>query len=213
MPFSLPAPAATAPTHLLYLHGFRSSPKSFKAQRLATWLAAHRPDIHWWCPQLPPSPREAMALVMEGTAGWPASTSAVLGSSLGGFYATAVAQARGWPSVVMNPAVDPARDLAAYIGEQRAFHTPEEAFYFRAGYIDELRTLDAGPLQQPERCFAIIAQGDELLSWEEMAARYAGAQQHVIAGSDHALSDFDSHLPALLHFLQLDSNAPASTSA
>jgi hypothetical protein len=208
MPFSLPAPIATAPTHLLYLHGFRSSPKSFKAQRLAAWLAAHRPDVHWWCPQLPPSPREAMALVMEGTAGWPAGTSAVLGSSLGGYYATAVANQRGWPWVVMNPAVDPARGLAAYIGEQRAFHTPEEAFYFRAEYIDELRALHAGPLRQPERCFALIAQGDELLSWQEMATRYAGAQQRVIEGSDHALSDFDSHLPALLHFLKLDSNAP-----
>ena len=104
------APAA-AITHLLYLHGFRSSPKSFKAQRLQAWLAAHRPDVHWWCPQLPPSPREAMELLREGTAGWPAASSAVLGSSLGGFYATVVAEATGWPAVVMNPAVDPARDL------------------------------------------------------------------------------------------------------
>ena len=53
------------PSHLLYLHGFRSSPQSFKAQRLQAWLAAHRPEVHWWCPQLPPSPREAMALVQR----------------------------------------------------------------------------------------------------------------------------------------------------
>ncbi|KPF61755.1 esterase [beta proteobacterium AAP51] len=199
MPFSL----AAAPTHLLYLHGFRSSPKSFKAQRLAAWMAEHRPEVHWWCPQLPPSPREALALVMEGTADWPAERSAVLGSSLGGYYATVVAQARGWPWVVMNPAVDPARDLAAYIGEQPAFHTPEERFFFRAEYIEELRAMHPGPLQHPERCYALIARGDELLSWQEMAACYAGAQQHVIAGSDHALSDFEDHLPLLLNFLHL----------
>ena len=84
------------PTHLLYLHGFRSSPRSFKAQRLQAWLAAHRPEVHWWCPQLPPSPRAAMALVRQGIEAWPAASSAVLGSSLGGFYATAVAQATGW---------------------------------------------------------------------------------------------------------------------
>lgn len=200
MPFSL----AAAPTHLLYLHGFRSSPKSFKAQRMAAWLAAHRPGIHWWCPQLPPSPRDAMALVMQGIADWPDGSSAVLGSSLGGFYATAVAQARGWPAVVMNPAVDPARDLAAYIGEQTAFHTPEERFYFRPEFIEELRALHAGPLRQPERIFALIAQGDELLSWQEMAARYAGAHLHVLPGSDHALSDFEDHLPQLLNFLHLN---------
>ncbi len=204
MPFPLPVTATTAPTHLLYRHGFRSSPKSFKAQRLAAWLATHRPDVRWWCPQLPPSPREAMALVMQGIQDWPKAGSAVLGSSLGGYYATAVAQATGWPAVVINPAVDPARDLAAYIGEQSAFHTPQDRFFFRAEYIDELRALHAGPLRHPERLFALIAQGDEVLSWQEMAARYAGAQQRVLPGSDHALSDFDEHLPSLLEFLHLD---------
>jgi hypothetical protein len=201
-------PRPPPPTHLLYLHGFRSSPKSFKAQRLAAWLTARRPDVHWWCPQLPPSPRAAMALVMDGIRGWPADGSAVLGSSLGGFYATAVAQATGWPAVVMNPAVDPARDLAAYIGEQTAFHDPTEHFFFRREYVDELRVLHAGPLAHPEALLAVIAQGDELLDWREMAARYAGARLHLIPGSDHALSDFDAHLNLILDFLQLSPNPP-----
>jgi len=191
------------PTHLLYLHGFRSSPRSFKARRLQSWLAAHRPDVHWWCPQLPPSPRQAMALVQEGIAGWPAGRSAVLGSSLGGFYATAVAQDTGWPAVLLNPAVDPARDLAAYIGELTAFHAPEERFFFRAEYVDELRTLVVPRITHPERLFAVIAKGDEVLDWREMSARYAGARQRLIEGSDHALSDFDEHLPHILSFLHL----------
>ena len=191
------------PSHLLYLHGFRSSPKSFKAQRLAAWLAAHHPELHWWCPQLPPSPREALALVLAGTADWPAHRSAVLGSSLGGWYATAVAEIRGWPAVVMNPAVNPARDLAAYIGEQTAFHTPQEGFWFRPEYVDDLRAQHAGPLKHPEHYLAVIAQGDELLSWREMSDRYAGAQIRLLPGSDHALSDFDDHLPHILKFLNL----------
>ncbi|WP_425261662.1 YqiA/YcfP family alpha/beta fold hydrolase [Rubrivivax sp. RP6-9] len=191
-----------APTHLLYLHGFRSSPKSFKAQRLRGWLQQHRPAVHWWCPQLPPSPRAAVALVLEGIAGWPGS-SAVVGSSLGGFYATAVAEHAGWPCVVMNPAVDPARDLAAHIGEQTAFHTPEERFFFRPEYVGELQALRLPELRHADRTLALIAQGDELLDWREMQARYAGARQHVIPGSDHALSDFDDHLPRVLRFLGL----------
>ena len=89
-------PIAPPVTHLLYLHGFRSSPRSFKAQRMAQWLQANAPAVHWWCPQLPPSPRAAMALVRQGIEAWPAASSAVLGSSLGGFYATAVAQATFW---------------------------------------------------------------------------------------------------------------------
>ncbi len=192
-----------AATHLLYLHGFRSSPKSFKAQRLHAWLQQHRPDVHWWCPQLPPSPRDALQLLRDGTAGWPARSSAVLGSSLGGFYATVMAEASGWPAVLMNPAVDPARDLAAYVGEQTAFHTPEEHFLFRAEYIDELRAMTPRAIRDAPRYFAIIAKGDEVLDWREMTARYPGANIRLLEGSDHALSDFDDHLPHLLRFLHL----------
>jgi uncharacterized protein len=195
-----------APTHLLYLHGFRSSPQSFKARRVKAWLDANRPDIVWCCPQLPPSPAAAMTLVQEQIAGWPADRSAVLGSSLGGFYATVVAEDMArthWRCVVMNPAVDPARDLAAYIGEQSAFHDPAERFFFDARFVDELRLLHPGPITAAERYFALIAKGDELLDWREMTARYAGAALRLLEAGDHALSDFDDHLPALLKHLGL----------
>ena len=144
-----------------------------------------------------------MALIEQGIATWPRATMAVCGSSLGGFYATAVAERNGCPAVVINPAVDPARDLAAHIGEQTAWHDPAQHFFFRPEYVDELRTLTVPAITRPERTLAIIATGDELLDWREMAARYAGAQQHVVQGSDHALSDFDDHLPILLEFLNL----------
>lgn len=189
--------------HLLYLHGFRSSPHSAKAQTLARWLAQHRPDVHFWCPQLPPSPREAMAGVMAGIAGWPRDGMAVVGSSLGGFYASVVAEATGCRAVVLNPAVDPARDLARHIGEHSAWHDPQERFFFRPEFVDELRALTPATLTRPERYAAVIAQGDELLDWREMAARHAGACTLLLDGSDHGLSDFDQHLFFVLRFLQL----------
>ena len=191
-------------THLLYLHGLRSSPQSTKAQMMATRVQADHKNVRWWCPQLPPSPREAMALIQRGTADWPADQMAVVGSSLGGFYATALAQQRGCRAVVLNPAVDPARDLAAHIGEQTAWHDPAEHFFFRPEYIDELRALQTGPLTHPERTFAVIAKGDELLDWREMTARYASARIRLLEGSDHALSDFDAHIDAVQEFLALE---------
>ena len=193
--------------HLLYLHGFRSSPGSTKARRMAAWLAAHRPDVHWWCPQLPPSPGAAWALIAQGIADWPRGAGdagmAVIGSSLGGFYATAVAEATGCRAMLLNPAIDPARDLAAHIGEQTQYHAPEERFFFRPEYIDELRALTVPAITHPERYGAVIAKGDELLSWREMTGRYPGATLRLLEGSDHALSDFDDHLPFVLEFLQL----------
>jgi uncharacterized protein len=193
--------------HLLYLHGFRSSPASFKARRMADWVLAQRPDVHWWCPQLPPSPAAAWGLINEGIAGWPrtpgAQGMAVIGSSLGGFYATAVAEATGCRAVLLNPAIHPARDLAAHIGEQTQFHAPDEHFYFRPEYIAELRALTVPAITRPERYAAVIAKGDEVLDWREMTARYPGATVQLLPGSDHGISDFDAHLPFVLDFLGL----------
>ena len=192
-------------THLLYLHGFRSSPASAKALRMAAW-AAGQPGLTFACPQLPPSPLEAMAQVAEIVAGWPAEGAAVIGSSLGGFYATALAEQprhRGWRVAVLNPAVDPARDLARHIGTLTAWHDPALKFDFTAQHVAELAALTPpARLTRPLRYYALIAKGDELLDWREMLARYAGCDGEVLEGGDHGLTDFEAHLPGLLKHLQ-----------
>lgn len=202
-PTGVPGGRGADISHLLYLHGFRSSPKSLKARLTQAWMAAHRPEVVSWCPQLPPSPKEAMALIEAGIASWPKAAMAVVGSSLGGFYATAVAERHGCPAALLNPAIRPERDLAKYIGEQTAFHDPSEHFFFRPEYVGELRALAPQGITRPERYFALIAKGDEVLDWREMLARYPGARVRLLEGGDHALSDFDEHLPHLLQFLKL----------
>ena len=188
-------------THLLYLHGFRSSPQSAKARLMAQQVAAHHPDWVWLCPQLPPSPREAMHRVAQAIKDWPAHNMAVVGSSLGGFYATWIAEQRACRAVLLNPAVNPARDLEKYIGEQTQFHAPEEHFYFKAEYVQELRDLQCGELNQPQNYLAIIAKGDEVLDWREMHARYQSAKVLLLEGGDHAISNFEEHLPAVMEHL------------
>ena len=200
-------------THLLYLHGFRSSPQSMKAQKVAARVAAQHPGVVWWCPQLPPSPRQAMALVMQGVRDWPRASMAVAGSSLGGFYARWLALQTGCAkTLLLNPAVFPARDLLKYVGEQTSWHDPQERFDFQPGYVDELRTLESdidrlAVLQPatPERQWAIVAQGDEVLDWREMQAFCAGGAVRQLPGSDHAISDFDAHIDAMFAFLNLPS--------
>ena len=191
-------------THLLYLHGFRSSPQSFKARWMAEWVAKNRSDLVWACPQLPPSPAAAMNGIRALVADWPVATTGVIGSSLGGFYATIVAESLGCRAAIVNPAVDPARDLAAHIGRQTMYHAADESFEFRAEYVDELRAMaPPTPLAHPRNILAIVAKGDEVLDWREMTARYAQGPLKLIAGSDHGLSDFESHVPDLLRHLQL----------
>jgi uncharacterized protein len=190
-------------THLLYLHGFRSSPQSAKARQMAAYVAQHHPDVTFWCPQLPPSPQEAVALVMQGVARWPQASMAVVGSSLGGFYASWVAHQTRCPSVMLNPAVHPARDLARYIGEQTTWQNPTERFFFLPEYIGELQALGthSQPPAAPE--LVILAKGDEVLDWREMAGRYPEAGQLVQEGGDHALSNFSDYLPTVAAFLAL----------
>lgn len=167
-------------------------------------VARRHPQVHWWCPQLPPSPRAAMDMVLRGVSQWPVATMAVVGSSLGGFYATHVAETLDCRAVLLNPAVDPARDLARYVGDQTAFHAPTEHFYFAPEFVDELRALEHGPVRQPGNYFAVIAKGDEVLDWREMTARYPDARIKLLEGGDHGISDFERHLPDVFGFLELD---------
>jgi predicted esterase YcpF (UPF0227 family) len=190
-------------SHSLYLHGFRSSPQSTKARQFAQRVARQHPSVTWWCPQLPPSPREAMDMLMTGIAAWPRDRMAVVGSSLGGFYATHIGEATLCKAVVLNPAVHAARDLAQYVGEHSSWHDPSERFVFKPEYVQELKALECGPLAHPENYFAVIAKGDEVLDWREMTARYAGARIRLLEGSDHALSDFDRHIDEVFAFLDL----------
>jgi predicted esterase YcpF (UPF0227 family) len=201
---------------VLYLHGFRSSPESFKACRMRAWLAEHRPDVVWRCPQLPPSPREAVDMLNELIGARPELDWRVVGSSLGGFYATVLGEA--WSErrpdmkvAVINPAVNPDQDLSRYIGELTNWNEPDVRFHFKAEFVQELRDLRPLRLSGFSRYFAIIATGDEVLNAQDMQDRYAGATVRLVQGSDHALSDFDAHLPALLAFLGLDAVAPTGT--
>ena len=198
-------------THLLYLHGFRSSPHSAKARqvadRVAAWNTAQpgpaRPRVTWSCPQLPPSPRGAIAVIEQHIADWPRDSMAVIGSSLGGFYATWVAEHTGCKAVLLNPAVDPARDLAKHLGVQTSWHDPLDTFVVHAGHLDELRALECPALTHPAQYFCVIAQGDEVLDWREMSARYADTLIKLLPGSDHGLSDFDDHIDEVFGFLGL----------
>ena len=168
----------------------------------AAWVREHCPDVVWLCPQLPPSPGSAMAGLIEAVAHWPGPQMAVIGSSLGGFYATVLAERLGCRAVLLNPAVDPARDLTRHVGETTAWHS-DEPFFFRPVFIDELRALASPALTRHERYFAVIAKGDEVLDWREMTARYSGCQVKLLEGGDHALGDFAEHLPEVTRFLGL----------
>ena len=149
-----------------------------------------------------------MSLIRDELTAWGldatsnASSIGVVGSSLGGFYATRVAHSIACRAVLINPAVQPWKLLAQHIGEQRSFHG-DDVFFFRSEFIEELRELDTGAPCRPERLLAVIAKGDEVLDWRSMAEHYAHCHLRILDGGDHALSDYPNHLAATMAFMGL----------
>jgi uncharacterized protein len=184
---------------ILYLHGFRSSPQSFKAQLLAARLAEQGRADAWRCPALPVSPRDAMAVAEACVAGAAADTVTVIGSSLGGYYATWLAERHGWRAVLLNPATLPQRDLSHHLGEQPLWHGGG-SIVVEPRHLDELDALRVAAITRPERYYLIAATGDDVLDYREMLAHYPGARTRVIEGSDHGISEFADYLDDVLAF-------------
>jgi uncharacterized protein len=190
---------------LIYLHGFRSSPQSVKARlfvrAVASMPEARRPRLV--VPALPMEPVEAVA----GVAAWieqevggdAAGELTLIGSSLGGFYATHLAEGFGARAALINPALRPFDDLRPWRGPQRNLYT-DELIQVTDAHFDQLRALKVARVTRPERYFLLVRTGDEVLDWREAVAFYAGAWQYVRGGGDHGWTDFDAEIPAVLRF-------------
>ena len=191
---------------ILYLHGFRSSPLSMKSRLLAARMQELGRSQEWLCPQLPASPKLAIELALSLVKDVPARELTIIGSSLGGYYATWLAEQLGCRAVLLNPAIVPLLDLEQHVGVTTAFHS-DEPFEFKRGHIDELRGFAVPAISQPERYFLIAATGDEVLDYRHMVAHYAGAWQTIINGSDHGISEFADYLAPVLQFCGIDTKA------
>ncbi len=190
-------------TLLVYLHGFRSSPRSSKAVitgDAVKALSSNDKSFEWYCPQLLASPKMSIDMVMQHIDNSKADHLVIIGSSLGGFYTNYLAEKYACKAVVLNPAVRAARELAPHVGMLTAYDS-NEPFDFRPEYIDELKALQVETITAPERYFLIAAKGDELLDWNEMAEFYSGANQLILEGSDHGISEYRELVPKVLEFI------------
>ncbi len=189
---------------ILYLHGFTSGPQSRKVQLLAARMAQRGCADRLICPQLPASPAAAIALADAIIAKVGAGRTAVTlaGSSLGGFYATWLAERHGLRAVLINPAVVAAIELERYLGPQTWLYSGEP-FEFTRRHIDELRALEVPRLADPARYWLLAEEGDETLDYRQAVARYAGAKQTVLPGGDHSFTRWGDYLDEVIVFAGL----------
>lgn len=181
---------------LIYIHGFNSSPASSKAGVIRRELERRGRGEEFLAPALPHSPAAAAVLLEQLVLAH--RDAGLIGSSLGGFYATWLAETCGARAVLVNPAVRPYELLAGSVGRQKNFHTGEE-YDFTVQHIAELRALEVAAIT-PARYLLLVETGDEVLDYRHAVARYAGCQQIVIEGGDHGFSDFADYLDIVLKF-------------
>jgi uncharacterized protein len=179
---------------IVYLHGFNSSPQSHKAQVLQRYMAERGHGHEYACPALPPLALDAIEAIEPLIPTKPC----FVGSSLGGFYATYLAEKHGLKAVLINPAIDPHVGLRAYLGPQRNLHTGEP-YELTEAHLCDWEALYV-PHITPRRYLLIVESGDEVLDYRRAVERYAGAEQVVIRGGDHSLQSFPQHLARILEF-------------
>jgi len=186
---------------LIYLHGFNSSPKSNKAQLLGRCLAERGLGECYACPALPHQPAQAIAVIETALASVPKGPVTLVGSSLGGFYATWFAEKRGLKAVLINPAIHPHRDLRAFLGVQQNLHNGEK-YELTEAHLTQWAQLIVTEIT-PIRYLLLVETGDELLDYRKAVEKYAGAKQVVVQGGDHTLQSFPDHIPLVLEFAGL----------
>ncbi|HZJ97125.1 MAG: hypothetical protein GX822_04735 [Alcaligenaceae bacterium] len=185
---------------ILYLHGFRSSPQSMKAQLMAKAMTDRGLEKHIFMPQLPPSPAESMELCTEIIAknrdkNHPMT---IIGSSLGGYYATYLAEQNDCQAVLINPAIYATRDLSTQLGPMTYFYD-DRPFEFSLTNLYELESLFQSKITA-ERYLLLAGDRDEVLDWQEMAKRYEGAKQIIVPDATHSFDCFGDYIEAILAF-------------
>jgi uncharacterized protein len=189
-------------TEILYLHGFRSSSASRKAQQLRAFADARGLTARVTIPDLNPDPRLAVAFIDEFVTQRGVAAVTLVGSSLGGFYASVMAERHGCRAVLINPPVHPHTHLQRYIGPQTIYWTGG-VFEFRMADVDALAALDINRITRCDRQWLLAEMGDATCDWQASSQLYRGCKQTIFAGGSHEMVHFSALLPAIFAYAKV----------
>ncbi len=190
---------------LLYIHGFNSSPQSDKGVITAEYIACHFPKLAFFQPQLPSTPQTAMKLLIELVEREKAKGEPLnfIGSSLGGYFASYLAETYGGKAVLINPAVKPYELFDGFLGPQYNPYTNEH-YQVLPEHKCEVAQFDTRVIVNPDRFFVLLQSGDEVLDYKQAVNKYHCCQLLVEAGGDHSFVGYEQQLDRICQFLNLD---------
>lgn len=187
---------------LLYIHGFNSSPLSNKGLLTAQYIAKHYPACRLVQPQLPPSPKQAMALLTTEVDKALAAGESLhfIGSSLGGYYASFLAERYGGKAVLINPAVAPFELFYDFIGPHYNPFT-DEHYHVLTEHIPDVAAVDTPVIVNPDRFLVLLQTGDEVLDYRQAVHKYHCCELIIEAGGDHSFIGYENQLSNICQFL------------
>jgi len=187
---------------VIYIHGFLSSPQSFKAQATGDWLASERPEVAYLSPTLTPYPEVTRAQLDNLVAAHPEQQIGLLGSSMGGFWATYLAERYNLPAVLINPACEPLKLMPGYLHQQLKNYHNDNEYYLDDSHLQELANIPAHSVGRKTNYWVLVQTGDETLDYRKAVAKYQGCRLFVEPGGDHSFQNFERHLPACMEFFE-----------
>ena len=194
-------------SHLIYIHGFLSSPSSHKAVQVKQWLADNRPDIKYHCPFLtayPGQTRQTLETLVESLLPDPVY---LMGSSLGGYWATWLVEKYKLRAVLINPAVKPGMLNPEYVNVELKNYHSEDTYMLTDQDIEELFAADVSEIQLHDNYWLMVQTGDETLDYQLAVEKYADCKQLIEEGGDHSFQNFDKQISSAIDFLMLESSS------
>jgi len=186
---------------VIYVHGFLSSSQSKKAQQTARWLAKHRPNIEYLCPDLSSYPEQAKRTLIDVLSERKPEHNFLIGSSLGGFWAShCVEAAIAAKAVLINPAVSPQSRFAELVGQELSHYYTDERVCLSQEDLEVLDACEKTELQRPDCMWLLAQKGDEVLDYRLAEQRYLACKSTIEAGGDHGFVDYEKWLPEIIQF-------------
>lgn len=181
--------------HLIFIHGFLSSPQSIKAGQLADYIAEHHPECHFLAPNIPLDPAHAMMQLSSLITDLMSKGDLVglMGSSMGGYYAMALSDQFGVPAVLLNPAVAPELSLAQFAPHVTNPETGEE-LPINEGLAAFLKKMFPARRLNPKKIMLLLQTGDEVLDYRQALNRLPGIPAIIEPGGDHRFVGFERYL-------------------
>ena len=178
---------------ILYLHGFGSCGNSTKTALLKRYFG----DKQVYAPDLPISPIQAIAFVEKIIN--EKEIDLLVGSSLGGFYASYFCEKYKIKTVLINPSTEPFETLKPYVG-MNTYWCSGEPFEWERKYLDELKSYRVEAVKEPSSYLLLLQKGDEVLDYSKALEKYEGAALSLEEGGSHRFENLDEYLECIKNF-------------